>query len=111
MCRETVWIERRLLPSNATLTLDGGFVVVCSSGAFYFSTTAGTHHLNATVPGFGEVDRTIVVNPGATTHAVIALSPLASSGFGVSTTTLAIVVAVVLAVAILVGFWAWRRRR
>lgn len=105
------WIEGTVAPANATVTVDGAPLVVSSSGAFNVTTKAGTHELNATVPGFGESDQQVVVTPGATTHEKITLSALSSSGLATSTLEFGVIAAVVVVIAAVVGLVLWRRRR
>jgi hypothetical protein len=105
------WIAGTVSPSNATLTVDDRPVVVSLSGAFNVSVKNGTHALNASVPGFGAVARSVVVVAAATTHESIVLKPLAAAGLALSGTTLGLIGLLILAVAVLVGFLVWRRRR
>jgi PEGA domain-containing protein len=105
------WIQGSVAPSNATISLDGTPVVVSNSGEFNVTAKAGSHLLNATVPGYGESDKTIVVIAAATTHTSFDLSPLASSSTLLTATTIGFVALVAVVIAAAVGVWLWRRRR
>ena len=103
------WISATVSPSNASVTVDGRPVTVSASGTFNVTVPSGAHYVNATVPGFGEVDRIVRVNPGATTAVHLVLSALAGNsssglylGAGIAVVAIALVLAVVL---------VWRRRR
>ncbi|MCI4328140.1 MAG: glycoside hydrolase, partial [Thermoplasmata archaeon] len=105
------WIEGTVAPANATVTVDGASLVVSSSGAFNVTVRAGTHQLNASVPGFAESDQQVVVTPAVTSHEKITLSPLASSGLAANSLEFGVIAAVVLVIAAVVGLLLWRRRR
>ncbi|MCI4351056.1 MAG: glycoside hydrolase [Thermoplasmata archaeon] len=105
------WIAATIVPSSAAVTLDGKPVVLGTAGTFNLSVAAGAHLLVATLAGFGEIDRTVVVHPGTTAHATITLNQVSSSAFGDSTTLVGLLVAVGVAGAAVVGYVVLHRRR
>ncbi|MCI4337553.1 MAG: glycoside hydrolase, partial [Thermoplasmata archaeon] len=105
------WIAGAVSPTNATVTVDGHPVVVTLSGWFNVTLKPGPHQLNASVPGFLEVDKTVTVTSDVTTHASITLTPIAAAGTFLTTTTVGLIVVALLIVAVLAVYIFWPRRR
>lgn len=103
------WISGTVSPTDASLLLDGRPVSVGSDGAFNATVAAGTHHLKSTAPGYGELDRAVVVQPGVTTAVALGLSPVATSAFPGVPLLIGLVVIGVLAAALIALVW-YRRK-
>ena len=105
------YIAGKVLPTNATLTINGKAVLLSSSGSFNVSVANGTYHVVASSTGYTSYYSNFSLNSGNVKDLTINLKQISKSS-PLSNTELYAIIGVVVAIVVTAGvIFALRRRK